>query len=234
MTLLDVLIIYLTLGAPVGVYRFLQLPRPISLTTLFRIAGAFLLWVPYAFVIMRETIPQIVRNPDFVSAYHSDSGIHENVQLLRSEYQASLDGICRRDLREMLKSFDRYVSLYLMFKTESDAEGGQTNELLAIASHPNVSLGSKCIARRKRSRLWRHLSNARNDLAKAANRGSFPRGSRKGANLIVVKIGHVLQDAEMIALTENGHFKDFNARHNRIGNGVTKWKASDQLVHDRI
>jgi hypothetical protein len=234
MTLLDVLIIYLTLGAPVGVYRFLQLPRPISFATWLRTVFAFLFWVPYALAILGDTIPRFVRNPDFVPSYHSDSDIHENVHLLRNEYEASLTGIDRRDLREMLKSFDRYASLYLMFKTESKAENGQREELLAIASHPNVPLGLKCLARRKRIRLLRHLTNARNDLAKAAGRNSFPQGSRRTFNSTVVKIGHVLMDAELMALTDNGHFENFNLHSSGFGNGVAKWKATDQILHEQV
>jgi hypothetical protein len=166
MTVSDILIIYLTFGAPIAVYKYLQ-SRDLSLARRsLMTAATFLFWIPAAVRIARLYISNAYFGDGFVSPIDLDSSdmlistLRENV---RSELVRVGAGVGMHDARETV---DRYVGLTSAVRTGVVFGGSAHENLFEAAGRKKIGPGIHCMKLRNRRRLERHRDQSRKELLK--------------------------------------------------------------------
>jgi len=161
MTLADLFIVYLSFGAPLAVYEYLQSRASSRQQRMVSSLVTFLFWVPAAIRIGRRYFLNAYSDGDFVSGPFSDSHADEisdlserlKAELVRSSGQSGM-----RDIREVV---DRYVGLT---EALNDGDPVGQGDLFEAAGRPANALGRICLTRRNRHRLEVHHSQARRDF----------------------------------------------------------------------
>lgn len=162
MTLIDFLIVYLSVGAPFGAYRFIRSRKAHFAPAAIRTVIATLVW------------PVLVGRSDFLkrlwktahgTVLRTGGGtkLDSEIASARSffEDRADLSGLNLRHFREI---FDRYAGLSAA-KLESEGPASSTHaELLKAAGLERNFTSERCVDRRYRTRIEFHLDRARADL----------------------------------------------------------------------
>src|SRR5690606_34954751 len=181
MTLFELTVIYLAVGAPFGVHHFFKLRgRPMT----HRIAGAllhFVLWVPFSVI-------------NLASLTKDDSSASELLEL-----QTELEHACkdRVPVFEARRVLERYVGL----RSLAMAHGKKDDKDITIfdlAEHPNTALAETCINRRNRERISVHQTNAAQDIVSLKNRLVRDDEAAEKVVRIFSRIAELLNDGELI------------------------------------
>lgn len=193
MTLLDLFIIYLSLGAPFGAYRLVRNGNPINGNGLFSATLAFLLWPPYA---IRSAYRYLESSDSFDADGTTDAELLKNIEDLSDQFSAAASRSHRLVAKRLEHQFERYVELSLTQFTKPGSKSGQYFELLTISGHPSPQIGAASLNRRNRNVIERHLKDARTDLLAALDDLS---ASRYEAKEIVKTVAGLLSDNELSA-----------------------------------
>jgi hypothetical protein len=191
MNLLDLTIIYLTCGAPFGVYYFYQ-QRNVSnlwqrwlnslLVTLF--------WFVYAIKLSHSLVTKKLLNYEFDEKKLADSKIDE---IEKKFSQLMLDERTGFSLFEFREVFERYVGLSKAIEIEAvDAEA----ELYQISNHENKKLATKLLNRRNRSRLVAHHTFARRDFLRAIEKIASNFSQKEKIRNLATDFVKLINDAE--------------------------------------
>ncbi|MEP7147635.1 MAG: hypothetical protein ABI857_01960 [Acidobacteriota bacterium] len=163
MTVTDLLIIYLTFGAPLAVYKYLQ-NRAIDIRRRIVVSiFTFFFWVPAAVEIGYLYLTNASFEVGFVSRRNSDA---TDIKLseMRELVSAQLIKLARvsnlHDLREIL---DRYAGLADAVRNSID-KTSFGHPIFEAAGREKSALGSLCLMRRNLRQLERHHIQARRDL----------------------------------------------------------------------
>lgn len=198
MSFSELLIIYLTLGAPLGVYRFFQAGESFSTINLLKLFFNIIIWPPLAMSIWRNSVSNSRSRSHFAAVHPLDAGTGEIVALYREQLRSALDGkFGQIEFRRIIEAYDRYAGLTL--ELNANPAAGQSEEIFKIVQHPNEDLASICLRRRNRLRLIAHQTKARNDLThalKVNQKGKLP---AENINRILKHLGAVLNDMELLA-----------------------------------
>jgi hypothetical protein len=198
---LDALIIYLSLGAPFGVYYFVQYRETCAGTTLWvKTLLAFVLWPAEAVKV--------------VKTFHSRkdaAGLHfDGEHLLDAREEKRVDEI-KRILEDLFfvygsttsiytfrEIFERYVGLSMALLPQPSKTQPES-EILRLTGHKNVAVGSACLNRRNRSLLLKHQTLARRDLLdKLSFLAASPEtGENVGSNAL--ELAAILKDDPAVA-----------------------------------
>ncbi len=162
MTLIDALIIYLALGAPVAMYRFFQLPRPFSVSAAAGIIVVFVFWPVWAIRLVMPARLSLGVTTQFVTRETLDVHITENIEKLKNSVfdvlSAEVPATNASTIKEDLDAYVEYSTVLALEYQRSRAE----IELLNVSGHPDVSLGAACLRRKNR----RHLEKQRSLTSK--------------------------------------------------------------------
>lgn len=159
MSLIEIIIIYLTCGAPFGVYYFYQ-KREYSNSPRFWLSSflAMIFWIPYSIRLLHTFVNKKLINHEFAEKSISDS-IIDNFE--KKFTQLLLEEKIDISLFEFRETFERYVGLTNeIFVSSSESEA----ELYQITNHENKLLATKLLNRHNRLRLNEHQTIARKDF----------------------------------------------------------------------
>lgn len=164
MNLTDTIIIYLTFGAPFGVYYFLQNRRRKNPASLWlKSILIFIFWIPFAFLLFRRKID--FRNSFGIPNKTKANKPNEILYVLQKRIEKSLTAsdlkISIYELREIV---ERYVGLSLAEADKSFKISEREKEIFRISKIKNTELGAVCLTRRNRNRLFFHHTEARKDF----------------------------------------------------------------------
>jgi len=199
----DLFIIYLACGAPFGVYYFLKnRSQPAVKLFWFKSFLNFLFWMPFAFLLVRRNLnfnfKGYVIGFDKTSA--TDAVRERNISLIKKQIeQILLESSFNISVYEFRGTIERYVGLTLAEKNGGGRIAKHERDFFSIALTNNTELGSVCLHRRNRKRLFLHQIAAREDFLHLIHQLS-EFGSDK------IDLRHL-----SIALTELS--KDFEARN---------------------
>ena len=201
MTFLDLLIIYLSLGAPFGAYRFVRGGSFIGPNVVLSAATAFLLWPVYAVRLAFLYLGSSNGNNVFDANAGPDAKIVERIEKLSDEFSNAVGRSHRLVAKCAERSLDRYVELSLTAMTKIATRNRQYLELLTISGHPSPNSGTTCLNRRNQNVIERHLKDARNELLTALDDLS---AGRSEAIRIVETIAELINDTELaVAVSAN-------------------------------
>ncbi len=168
----EILIIYLAVGAPIGVYAIVRSKNLLTKNLIGILAANVLFWPVFASL---EFVPKAVSGHG--SKYFIDGGTNSATafERSRSAFTSSVKDISDRNFRrEALDGFDRFAALSDAVLTEASAADVSVPELFVIAGHPLPSLASKCLFRKNRRKLADHRDRAFADIAALAGKLTAP------------------------------------------------------------
>jgi hypothetical protein len=206
----DLLIIYLSCGAPFGVYFFLQhRKKGISIRLLLRSAAAGLVWIAYAYLLWRKNVAKrLPPRKNFLHNFSHDPEIallEQQTSVLQEQVlQAFIELNSNARLKAQFFAFrdvlERYVGLTLAVKADkapvtgaAAGAGKNDHELFRIAGRKgkDAALAQKCLSRRNRLHLEEHQKNAREDflkqVANLAGAGVLINGSGRVQNISLIR-----------------------------------------------
>jgi hypothetical protein len=177
----DLLIIYLSCGAPFGVHHFLQGRNKRPVFGLFaRSCGISLLWAAYAYLLWRKNIAKRLTKREIFSPDPQISLLGQQISMLQeqilqafvelnAETGSKLNFFAFRDVLE------RYAGLTLALKADETTAGESDFEVFRIAGRKKkeLPLAGKCLARKNSMRLKSHQCNAREDFLKLLAKLAF-------------------------------------------------------------
>jgi hypothetical protein len=165
----DFLIIYLTCGAPLGVFYFLQNREEQNRTLVwFKTFSTFIFWLPFGFYLLKNKTNKKSFN------YKKIFSESEKIRTKISTFQKQLEEILQKsDLQisifELREVIDRYVGLTLA-KDCGKAKTTETEkEIFRIAKSEKAEIGAICLNRRNLKRLTFHQTQARQDFFQVIN-----------------------------------------------------------------
>jgi hypothetical protein len=173
MNAFEIFILYLSCGAPFGVYFFLQnRHKSTFLTALLKAFLTVVVWIPYALQVLNANITKKLSDSKFDTAGESDAALEKKLEevektMLQILFESKA-GISVFEFREVL---ERYSGLTLARQT--DEIGENESEVFKITNHKNAELGAKCLHRRNRLRLEFHQRLASRDFLKLLAKFSF-------------------------------------------------------------
>jgi hypothetical protein len=192
MTLTDILIIYLTFGAPLGVYKYLQNRAMSRRRRILYSLSTFVFWVPAAVQIVYLYFRNAYSGDGFVSKQDLDvteKRLAEISEALRLELIGFGGAAGVHDVRETI---DRYVGL----AAAARKDGGVTAvgwDFFTAAGRRKHDLAQRCLMRRNLRRLERHHTQASRDLVylleEASDRFEISRAVR-----IAIELASQLED----------------------------------------
>ncbi|HKP69713.1 MAG TPA: hypothetical protein VJV05_10555 [Pyrinomonadaceae bacterium] len=191
MPISEILIVYFAFGAPLAVYRFLETRKVSRQRRILESLATFVFWIPFAVKLSYRHLTNASSDTEFVSprAKKYDSVTNKREEALESAMIASGCRLSRHDLREII---ERYVGLSNAAATSSDSAvpGDKIVNFLGVAGRPN-DLGARCLARRERTRLERHLDASRESFLSlfgnlSSNGKDRSRAIRRGVELALL------------------------------------------------
>ena len=196
MTFTDIFIVYLTFGAPLAVYKYLQ-NRSMSRRrrTLYSLS-TFIFWIPAAVQIVYLYFSNAYSVDGFVSKQVLDARenrIAEIGESLRMELMGFPGAAGMHDVRETI---DRYIGL-----TGAARNIGRSilvgAELFGAAGRRQHDLAQRCLMRRNLRRLEQHHTQARRDLVNLLEEVS-ERFDASDAVGTAIELGRQLEDGDIV------------------------------------
>ena len=160
----DFLIIYLTCGAPLGVFYFLQNREQQNRTRVWlKTFFTFIFWLPFGFHLLKNK----TNKKSF--GYKKIFFESEKIQTKISNFQKQLEEILQTsDLQISIFEFREIIARYVGLTLAKDCEKAKTteteNEIFRIAKSGNTEIGAICLNRRNLKRLTFHQTQARKDF----------------------------------------------------------------------
>jgi hypothetical protein len=203
MNLYDFLIIYLSCGAPLGVYYFLQNRKTPKFERLrLKTVLNFLFWIPFAYRLLQKSkILQNAFNNIFGSSSVLDAAAEKNIYAIRKRLEKIyLESNLKLSIYEVREILDRYAGLTLecQFEHKFSQTARTKSGIFQITEHKNAELAAICLERRNRKRLLLHQTEARRDFLHLLSE-LFDSGSD-------------LENLESTAIEFVTHLKDAEAR----------------------
>lgn len=197
MNYLDWLIIYLSCGAPLGIFYFLQnrrkeISRRLWLKTFF----TFICWLPFGFQLLRQN----KAGKRFLAAENLLSKIGKTENEIFS-FQKQFEAVFRENdspisLFEFREVFERYVGLTAADNCKDRRLAESKKELFQIMNDKNSEIGAICLNRRNLKRLTFHQIQARRDFFQIIEQLAIVASDRKKFINSAAGFFRLLQDAE--------------------------------------
>ena len=196
MTFSDFTILYLSFGAPVAAVAFLWMSKSGTAPRLIGALSAWALWpVAALYFAGKPTHRRAVMGVLDASAQISRNASTRSATV--REFDASTTSLLAASETFLLReTLERYVALFeLIENATSDIEDLPENEFFMAAASASGATGTKCLARRNRARLTKHLSRARMDLVRSM--ALLPAGeARLAARADLIRLFESFGDAE--------------------------------------
>lgn len=196
MNIADILIVYLTLGAPFAVYKYLQKgPAPWPHKLLGSLA-TLTFWVPEAVRLARRHLTNAYSTYDFVSSAELDAGGTRLDEILSElESELATPGTSRRDVRDLL---ERYAALAATADGTFEQFGLKCAELLEVSGTELTRHGIASMVRHNRRKLHHHHIQARRELIRLLESIPEERRSDSKAFELSVELADLLNDEDAL------------------------------------
>lgn len=164
MSISDLIIVYLALGAPLGVYFHINNRNRFSSTKLWiKTIFIFILWIPFLFKL-------ILSKKYFTQRIYVHSNGKRDIERAIYKITKNIEALLRHtfidvSIYEFRETFERYVGLTIAKDNHID-EDLANDDFLKLANHENIALGKTCLIRRNRKHLSFHQTKARQDFLK--------------------------------------------------------------------
>ena len=242
MKLSDIFIIYLSCGAPFGVYFFLHNRTKLNSAALW--LNSFLttiVWFPYAFQFLHGFVTKRFGEYRFANRTKSDSFQKQRIEEIEKEfsnilYQTNTD-ISLFDFRETIK---RYVGLTIadQISTQSSEIGNNEKELFRVTNDKNVEISAKCLNRRNRSKLKFHQTLAREDFLRLFNKLNSCLHQPEKFRRLAIEFVKLLKDVEAQNVLHKIFEKSLQIDNvlivNKVENDVWKSKQKQPVPAKKI
>ena len=153
MTLIEMIIIYLALGTPLGVYKFASLPDKFSGLSLLRTTFAYFAW-PAAAPRLAYRIA-VAENPE--------QTLTQKIEQIRGRIESiAFSGASSAEIFEFREIFYRYAGL-----TEAGNSMIGTDHITNLAdigAVADATIAARCAARRNQKKIDTYQANAQEDL----------------------------------------------------------------------
>ena len=163
----DILLAYIALGSPVGVYLLLRADRKgLNVRSVSKTLIGFVLWPISLGLLIYQRRSNFADASTFETRDRSDSRIMRASNLLRASVEESICYLEDRRFavrKELFDAIDRFVGLRLASGESLPAQAANA-EIYTVAGHPNPSLATICLARRNSERIATHAARAAADL----------------------------------------------------------------------
>ena len=179
MTVTDLTLIYLSVGAPIAVYETLQNRGPLTPRRALSAVFAFLVWPAAAFRLLRRYLDRSSNAIFFGGSSDTDEQTERKIDFLREELKSIATSEHRgSSVFEFREFFDRYVELTLAINPKY-LNRKIPNELFRVSGREEAELAEICLKRRNRAKLSRHQTKARESFLEYID--DFPDRSQRGA-----------------------------------------------------
>ena len=199
MNIVDLLIIYLTLGAPFAVYKYLQESRLSPGLRLLLACLTLVFWIPVAIRFGYRRLTNAYSNDDFVSLNNLDARNHQLAELadqVRAGLRLSDGSLSILAVREVL---DRYVGLAVLAEAADLDVAELKSDLLRAAGRGDDRIAASCLMRRNQQRIAVHHRRARTDfLALFENIVPTDFASAERALAPAFQLAHALDDIKAL------------------------------------
>jgi hypothetical protein len=219
MTFLDLLIIYLSLGAPFGAYLLVRNERPVEFRGALSAVTAILIWPAYVVRSAFRYLGSSNENTAFDADAGPDAKLLEQIESLTQQFSDAARPSHRLVARQVEQSLERYVELSIATLTKTATRKGQYFDLLTVSGHPSLNSGSVCLNRRNRNVIERHLTNARKELVTALDDLS---SGRQDAKEVVKMIADLLNDKELASAVST----NLNSPREQSNTKLNQWETS--------
>lgn len=163
MTIIDALIIYLTLGAPVAMYRLLGEHGHPAISIFVRMALTLMFWPLFLWKLFSGDIGRGFNNQAGVKGSNSNIDIRAMEKNIAKAISTAVDQNISFDKRDgVKKAAEQYAGLMISDTHTSIAPAFR--DLFEMSDHPNAKLAAVCLSRKNKLRLSRHLSAARSNF----------------------------------------------------------------------
>ncbi len=152
MTIIEIVIIYLALGTPLGVYKFASLPDKFTGLSLLRTTFAYFAWPAAA--------PRLAYR---IAVANFDQSLNQKVERIRESIESlAFAGATSAEIFEFREIFYRYAGL-----TEAGNAVIGTDHianLAEIGAITDPAIAARCAARRNQSKINAYQMGSREDL----------------------------------------------------------------------
>lgn len=198
MTLTDFIIIYLSCGAPFGVFYYYQQRDSANFTNrLFNSTLVTIIWIPFAIKLLHLYVTNKLIKSYFAQKSDLDSIINDFEKNFGKILLNDKINISIFEFREVL---ERYAGLTKALQIETTSD---ENELFQVSNHENIKLASKLLNRRNRSRLSAHQIIARKDFFQAIKLIESEVSEKENVRKLAIDFVNLINDAEAIAKLQN-------------------------------
>lgn len=163
----DIILAYLALGSPVGVYLLLRGERSGSiLSNIAKPVVGLGLWPIFLVVLVYRRKPVSPSASVFDTRNTTDARITYAASLMRSAVEDSLETSDERRFafrKELFDAIDRFVGLRLA-SYENIQPQRTSSEVFTVSGHPKPGLASLCLARRNARKIATHALRSSDDL----------------------------------------------------------------------
>jgi hypothetical protein len=208
MSIADVIVIYLAVGAPFAVYQYFQNRRSRKARRLFLSVFALLFWPAVAAGLVIRQLTNAYSDNHFVSDRHLDVSAEKANEIrkrLSTELVGTLPELSVYDLRDVL---DRYVGLSIMANETTPATDGPPAFMFSAAGRERYELGVLCLTRRNRRRVLGRHSAVRYEFLNLFERLSERHPKRDAHLALGIDLARELKDDNTVdllqALASNG------------------------------
>ncbi len=194
MTYFDIAIIYFSLGAPLGVYSFLQMNGTRTrFTSSVRAIGSMIFWPVYAALLLypgfRAVFASTFANKDFAQLAKADSEILIATQNTLANLKESLAVFPRAEAARHYSVVERFAELGLMLKHPNTQDDAKFSDLLSAAGHLNLRIGAKCLERRNQRNVLKHHNAARTEVVELVKGLSV---DQKAVRSTILELGEIV------------------------------------------
>ncbi len=167
MNLTDLIIVYLSCGAPFGVHFYLKkratgIRKNLWLKTLL----AFVFWLPLVFLLIRK-----IKNAKWFAVsnlnkkFSGEPRFAARLSAIQKKLEKFLlESDARISLFEFRQTLERYANLTILLNNEAETPTGREKEIFRAAKITDVEIAAVCLHRRNRKRLAFHQTEARKDF----------------------------------------------------------------------
>lgn len=215
----DFLVIYLTCGAPLGVFYFLrhykkQNDFQIWLKTFF----TFIFWLPFGFRLLEDNLRK-----KFFAGQNIYAEISEKERKI-SQFQKQFEDVLQESdlpisIFEFREVFERYIGLTVAADCSSRKTTETEREIFRVSNGGNAEIGAICVKRRNRKRLIVHQNKARQNFFQIISRLISTASDKTNFVKSATDFFRLLKDAEMqtafeeFPLADLPRAKDFVANY---------------------
>lgn len=204
---IDFIIIYLTCGAPFGVYYFIQQREYLKNTKLWQKSSLLwlkcvlitLLWIPFAILLLRKFVTKKLSKNNFGINEQVDSKNNKVDEFEKTFSQLLLESKTNVTLFEFRETFERYFGLTYENFVNNSCDNLDSNDFFQISKHENPNLATVCLNRRNRLRLQRHQTLARQDFLRVIEMINSGQTENKKLYTLVLEFAKFVNDDELTA-----------------------------------